>query len=65
MTGYRVDNQRRITLPESNPGEVYDVELLAPGVYRLRLEGQRSALQSGKAAIEGLEDAAPDEAARL
>lgn len=61
MTGYRVDSQRRIVLPEAIPGEVYDVEMPAPGVYRLRREGQRLSLPRGKAAIEGLEDPPADE----
>jgi len=55
MTGYRVDTQRRITLPESEPGEVYDIEVIAPGVYRLRREGDKRTA-TGKAQIEGLED---------
>lgn len=65
MNGYIVDTQRRITLPESNPGEIYDVELIAPGVYRLRREGVGQSVSNGKCAIEGLEDPAPDEAPRL
>jgi hypothetical protein len=32
---YKVDNKKRITLPNSTPGEVYDVEYVGAGHYRL------------------------------
>ena len=35
MPTYKVDNKRRLTLPNSNPGEVYDVEYRGAGSYRL------------------------------
>ena len=35
MQTYKVDNKRRLTLPNSNPGEVYDVEYRGAGSYRL------------------------------
>ncbi len=65
MTGYIVDNSRRVTLPESIPGEVYDVEMVAPGHYVAKRQGLDRRPRPGRAAIEGLEDSPPDEAARL
>jgi hypothetical protein len=35
MATYKVDNKRRLTLPNSQPGEVYDVEYRGAGSYRL------------------------------
>ena len=32
---YKVDNKKRLTLPNSTPGEVYDVEYVGAGHYRL------------------------------
>jgi hypothetical protein len=32
---YKIDNKKRITLPNSTPGEVYDVEYVGAGHYRL------------------------------
>ena len=65
MTGYIVDNSRRVTLPEAIPGEVYDVEMVAPGHYVAKRQGDNRRPRSGRAAIEGLEDPAPDEPAGL
>lgn len=41
MAAYTIDNKRRITLKEARPGEVYDVEYIGGGHYkiaRMRIE---------------------------
>jgi hypothetical protein len=39
---FKIDNRKRLTIPDSTPGEVYDVENLAPGQYRLtRMQRER------------------------
>lgn len=35
MTAYKIDNKRRITLKEAKPGEIYDVQYIGGGHYKL------------------------------
>lgn len=35
MATYKIDNKRRLTIPGATPGEVYDVEHIGGGHYRL------------------------------